>query len=383
MKIVHVIPTLTRGGAERVVVDLANHAAEAGHTVTILAAIPAPHEQLEGAISPKVELRHISSRSTSVRRLYPKLLPWILRHWHWLRDQEIVHCHLTLGAVFGTILQGLRQATRSPTPAVIETYHAVGMAIPRRQRAFHAALLGNRDGVAFMADDPHWTRFRTVRRDGLWATIPNGTAPRASPTRAKLEKYRTAVGIPAGALVLGSVTRLAAARRPDLLIDAFACAVRNSERELHLLLAGEGAERARLEEQARVLGLADRIHLPGLTLDSAEPLMLIDLYLTVSVGAMTGIAALEAAHAGVPIIGLQLQPAYRASPGDWIWSSADPDELGRRAAELLANSRALKGMARTQQDYVRAHHGVEAMAQAYDRLYGAVLGRRGIKLKEL
>ena len=37
MNIVHVVPALTKGGAERVAVELANHAVGSGHKVTLIA----------------------------------------------------------------------------------------------------------------------------------------------------------------------------------------------------------------------------------------------------------------------------------------------------------------------------------------------------------
>ena len=39
MNIVHVLPALTKGGGEKVAVDLANHAARTGHEVTMLVEI--------------------------------------------------------------------------------------------------------------------------------------------------------------------------------------------------------------------------------------------------------------------------------------------------------------------------------------------------------
>ena len=62
MKIVHVIPALTKGGAERVVVDLANAAVEEGHEVSIVAAVPAPPQLVAHALRPEVCLVAICVR---------------------------------------------------------------------------------------------------------------------------------------------------------------------------------------------------------------------------------------------------------------------------------------------------------------------------------
>jgi glycosyltransferase involved in cell wall biosynthesis len=374
MKIVHVLPALTKGGAERVAVELANHAAASGHQVTVLPAVPWPAHLLADRLRPEVTLRFIQPNGRHWRQSYSRLVPWMLRNRRWLLDQDIVHCHLTIGAVFGTLLQAMRRLFGRRTPAVVETYHAVGMAIPESSRAGHALLLATRDGAALMAEDAYWKRFVAAHPGKLFRIIPNGIAP-PPPPRASAA-YKGAAAIPKGAFVVGSVGRLVRDRRPDLLLEAFARLSAVTERDVHLLLAGDGPERTQLAEGARALGLAERVHLPGLAVDPGEPLALIDLYLTVNVGAVTGIAALEAAFSGLPIVAVQLDQTYAGGPDDWIWSSRDPLEVGDKAAALVGDPKAVSALARTQQAHARAHHSIEAMAAAYEALYRDALARR-------
>lgn len=65
--------------------------------------------------------------------------------------------------------------------------------------------------------------------------------------------------IPAGRFLLG-VGRLAPQKRWDRLVAAFA---QLPDRDLSLMILGEGAERAALEAQVAGLGLRDRVRLPG------------------------------------------------------------------------------------------------------------------------
>src|SRR4029078_9650742 len=71
---------------------------------------------------------------------------------------------------------------------------------------------------------------------------------------------RDALGLGAGDVVFGSVGRLDAQKRFDLLIEAFADLHRSDSR-LRLLIAGEGSERARLEDaiRDRPVRAADRV----------------------------------------------------------------------------------------------------------------------------
>jgi glycosyltransferase involved in cell wall biosynthesis len=65
--------------------------------------------------------------------------------------------------------------------------------------------------------------------------------------------------MPRGRFLLG-VGRLAPQKRWDRLIDAFD---RIAERDVSLMIVGEGAERPQLEAQIAALGLGERVSLPG------------------------------------------------------------------------------------------------------------------------
>ena len=199
MKIVHVIAALTKGGAERVLVELANHAVELGHEVAVLCAVEVDPALIAHLLDPRVEQRFIAPGARSPRAAYVRIVPWMLRHRRWLVGRDIVHCHLTFGSIFGTVLQAFKRLTRNRRPAVVETYHAVGMAISRRRRAVHAALLAGREAVAFMGSDDYWSNFTKQRPRRLFATIPNGIAPPPPPDRGACERYKAEVGIPPGA----------------------------------------------------------------------------------------------------------------------------------------------------------------------------------------
>jgi glycosyltransferase involved in cell wall biosynthesis len=128
---------------------------------------------------------------------------------------------------------------------------------------------------------------------------------------------------------------------------------------------------------AEAAGLGDRVHFPGLVLNAAEPFGAIDLYWTINVRELTGIAGLEAAMFGLPVIAIQLDPTYPPAPDDWIPSCHEPSWLAESTSRLLGDRRARSALARAQQRYARANYSVEAMARAYVRLYEKALNREG------
>ena len=147
------------------------------------------------------------------------------------------------------------------TPAIVETYHAVGMPITRMHRAIHSLLQRRRDAVALMAEDTYWLPF--LRRKGTSATvIPNGVRRPSSPSVARIRKYRKDAGIPEDAIVLGTVSRLVRERRPEAILQIFAKVIETGPGTVHCLIAGEGAERGSLEAEIARRGLTSRVHLP-------------------------------------------------------------------------------------------------------------------------
>ena len=102
--IVHVLPLLTKGGGERVAVELANHAAQLGHRVTVLAAEPVAAELLQASVHPAIEVRFVCGAPAGRVRRYLRILPWLWENRAWILRQDIVHCHLTYAAVFGTLV---------------------------------------------------------------------------------------------------------------------------------------------------------------------------------------------------------------------------------------------------------------------------------------
>jgi glycosyltransferase involved in cell wall biosynthesis len=306
------------------------------------------------------------------------MLPWLWRHRLWLAEQDILHCHLTYGAVFGTAVGLWRAALGAQQPAIVETYHAVGMPIPPLHRWFHARLAARRDALALMAEDKYWRAFLTNRPGLLSAFITNGiSVSRQYDVEPAIRRaYRRELGIPDECrFVIGTVGMLRPERQPWLYLPIFAEVARIFGSEVHFVLAGGGSELDRMRSLVIEHGLAEQVHLPGLILDPSLPLSIMDLYITLNVGAITGVAALEAALSNLPVLGIQMLAGYQAGPDDWIWSSTDLLEIAERAIKLLQSTTERQTLAEQQRAYARAHHTTEAMASSYYALYQAATER--------
>lgn len=378
MKIVHVLPALTKGGAERIVADLANRGAQAGHEVAIIAACPANSALLRNSLHPDVRVLFISDSIDARVGRYLSLLPWLWKHRVWLAEQDVIHCHLTYGAVFGTAVIIFRRLGRARRPTVVETYHAVGMPIPSLHRWLHTQLASCRDALVLVAEDDYWRMFLANRPGLLSEIIPNGISisheVMVDPETRR--SYRRKIGIPDECrFVIGAVGRMEPARRPWLYLPLFAEVDRVCGPGVHFVLAGGGAELQRMSALVAKYGLTGRVHLPGLVHSSYLPISIMDLYITLNIGPITGLAAMEAASSGVPVVAIQMLAGYRPGPSDWIWSSDEIAAVAGRVIALLRSDPCRETLAARQKSYVRLHRTTDAMSDSYHSLYRVAISR--------
>lgn len=116
------------------------------------------------------------------------------------------------------------------------------------------------------------------------------------------EAVRNALGIPAHAVVGGTVSRLFKEKGHAVLLDA-AAKLTGAFPQFFLLIVGTGAEREALERQARALGIHPRVIFTGFYEDLPGALRAMDIFLQPSIlheGFPT--AVLEAQAAGLPVI---------------------------------------------------------------------------------
>lgn len=376
LRIVHAAPSLNRGGGERLMIELANHQAGRGHHVTVLLGFPLPPHRAHQGLDPRIDVRVIGRKMDSRRGMYRALLPWFWRNRHWLAEQDLVHCHMSFAAVLGSLVQLHALATRRRRPAIVETDHAVGMKMPRVSRWLHARMLARRDALAFMVDH-EYRHALLARRPGLATRIiPAGIPLEPSPRRdpALRAEGRRSLGIPeSGELVVGTVGRFFAERQPAIFPPIFARIAEALGPGVHFVMAGDGPELERVVAQAAELGLEGRVHFPGLVTDLPGTFAAMDLYLTLNVGPVPGVAGLQAIAAGLPALAYQVVASFADEEAQPFWSSRNPARIADKAVGLLRSPAALAALASRQRAHLVSHHSAEAMLSAYDELYAAAL----------
>jgi phosphatidylinositol alpha-1,6-mannosyltransferase len=130
------------------------------------------------------------------------------------------------------------------------------------------------------------------------------------------------------AIVMLTLGRLASDERykgVDEVIDAMPRLLRQSP-DLRYLIVGDGSDRARLEAKARAHGLSDYVIFAG-RIAEAEKVAhynLADLYVMPSHGEGFGIALIEAAACGIPVVGSAIDGSREALLDGQLGHMVDP-----------------------------------------------------------
>ncbi|MBX3584143.1 MAG: glycosyltransferase family 4 protein [Rhizobiaceae bacterium] len=113
------------------------------------------------------------------------------------------------------------------------------------------------------------------------------------------QEARSVFGLPHGVPLMGSVARLHPLKRLDAAIAVLA-----RRPALHLAIAGQGPDEQRLRSIAADLGVAERLHLVGDMPPQKIGIFLaaLNVFVFPSTAETFGLAAVEAAQAGIPVV---------------------------------------------------------------------------------
>jgi glycosyltransferase involved in cell wall biosynthesis len=186
-------------------------------------------------------------------------------------------------------------------------------------------------------------------------------------------ELRDALGIPAQRKLILIVGRLSREKDHLALLEAVAALAGHDP---HLLIVGEGPERARIEARAAALALGGRVTLTGQA-PSAEPYYgIADLAVLSSRSEGSPNALLEAMAAGVPAVATNVggipeivthgEHALLVPPGDSAALAAAMDRV-------LGDPDLAAGLARRARKHVLARHTPEARIAALAAIYRRLL----------
>jgi glycosyltransferase involved in cell wall biosynthesis len=372
LTILNVLPKLDTGGAERVVVEIAEAITATGHKALIAGETGplAPAALRAGA--ELIELP-LSSKSPFTIRANAKRLGKLIRE----REVSLVHAHSRAPA-----WSALRAVARTKTPFVTTYHGAYSEDTPIKRRYNEVMVKGDRViAVSNFIAELITARYKID--ESKLRTIHGGVDPaRFDPAIVvgdrvlrlarewRLDMSRPTIMLPG---------RLTSWKGQKLLIAAMA-QLRNQDAIAVLVGADQGrsAYTESLIAQARNLGLGDRLRVVGHTDDMPAALMLADIVVNASTdpeafgrtiieAQAMGRIVIAAEHGGACETILPLRTGYLFPPGDAAGLAARIDQ----ALEMTAEERIAWG--RYARAYVAQYYAVDAMQKSVLNVYAELL----------
>jgi sugar transferase (PEP-CTERM/EpsH1 system associated) len=191
-------------------------------------------------------------------------------------------------------------------------------------------------------------------------------------TGAARDLLRHAWGAPADAVVVGTVGRLVPVKNYALLLRAVAATGVNA----HVVLAGDGPERAVLAALAESLGIASRVHFLGHCNEVDRVLPAFDLFVLPSFSEGMSNTLLEAMAAGVAPVASDVggnREIVRDGIDGFLFPNDDQAALASRLVALCADEPARTRLGAAARERAREAFDIRTMIARYERLYERVL----------
>jgi glycosyltransferase involved in cell wall biosynthesis len=196
-----------------------------------------------------------------------------------------------------------------------------------------------------------------------------------------MPRARSALGIPADALVVGAVGRLVPQKGfPDLLAAFRRVADRFGD-TAHLVIVGSGPDLDALREQARALGIGRRVLLTGFRNDVREIMPSFDVMAFSSLYEGLPVALLEAMACGVAVVATSvpgLVEVLADRQNALMVPARSPEALADALCYALRNPEARRALSASGRDLFRKRYTADRMVEHYAAVYRELMARGGV-----
>jgi glycosyltransferase involved in cell wall biosynthesis len=363
--VMHVIPTLNCGGAERICVEIARGLSPERFAAVVLTLEPISDTRLVRDLhSANIRIDTLKKCRGPDLRMFQRFAGALKRY-----KPDILHTHMYVMPYVG-LARWLKRIPSVHTVHNVAEKDATGLVRLSNSLAFRLGTIpiGISPRVRDSIDSLYHPRRVTL--------ITNGIDLRSFRQAQEVRSdWRLRNGYAERDFVIASVGRLDPQKNFPILLAAFA-ELGHRHDELKLMIAGEGQCRKDLEKKIDELHIGDRVRLAGERSDIPEMLLACDLYVTTSLWEGNPLSVMEAMAAGLSVVasavggipdliddgisGILLTPNDQKQLVHSVEKMIDCPEQRRRLGEA-ARTKAFRTM------------DVLGMVRAYEELYEQLL----------
>ena len=192
------------------------------------------------------------------------------------------------------------------------------------------------------------------------------------PATEQKQAARRTLGLPVAGPIIGNAGWLIPRKRFDVFLRTAAVIAARCP-EAHFVIAGDGAERSRLEALAAGLNLTGRLTWTGWLQNMETFYHSLDVLLFNSDWDAMGLTPLEAMSYGVPVVASVVNGGLQEilSSPDWgfLLEQHEPETLAAAVGHLLQNPAAAEKISAAGRECVRLISNPEAIAMEHEKLW--------------
>ena len=359
LRVLHIIPTLTGGGAENFLCALVPAFDERVVQAGVMAIYPTRVPLERGLPVIKIERRgrydpgFLGRMTRGIRAFAP----------------DIVHAHLHNGKYWGRLT-----AIAAGVPVVVFTEHN-----PCGEKRMLAEILVDgvvnqfTDGIATFAQAQRsllaraeWLPQRKV------VVIENGIRLPPLPSEHLRARARVRLEIGADTIAVLVVARLIERKNQQLAIAAMQHLPPHVREVVKLFVIGEGEDAAMLAARARDSAVAGRISLMGNRDDAIDLLYGGDVFYMPSLAEGMPLAMLEAMSVGLPVVSapwIGVAELLQGGALGTITQDWSPQSSAEVFSQFVSRPEPFAAKARRAMEFVRSHHDIVRTARAHEAWY--------------
>jgi glycosyltransferase involved in cell wall biosynthesis len=203
--------------------------------------------------------------------------------------------------------------------------------------------------------------------------IPNGVPSDLTGNR---DALRTELGLSESDRLVVAIGNLYPVKGHRILVEALKT-LGGRHPQLHVAIAGRGAEEEPLRRQADALGIGDRLHLLGLRPDVPDLLSAADVFVMPSLSEGLPMALLEAIFSRTPVVASAvgaIPDVLEHGEGGKLVPPGESEALAAAIDELVTDSAAAARMAAQARRNAIALYSLDAMVERYLEVYAPLIG---------
>lgn len=369
LKVVLLINSLHRGGAERVVANLAQGIDRSRFDVSVAEVWPGG-DLANDVVASGVEVEALCEPGGNVLRALQPLRRLLAR-----RQTMVLHSQLGAAGLLAraTAMTYGPLVTIYTEQNVASAYHPIGRILNCLTLSFPDVLVGASHNVLESWAKCHRLRPRT-------AVIPNGIEiPRWPDAGVGRRQWRAAFQAPDDELVIGTIGWCHERKGQRFLIEASVELLRTNVAKL--VIVGDGPLRVQLEELATTLGVSDRVIFTGAQREISGLLASFDIFALPSLAEGMPIVLLEAMARCLPSVATAVggnADVIRHGHSGLLVQPAAVGEL-REALETLSGSSTLRArLGEAARERIISEFSSTRMCREYERLYEKAASNRSL-----